>query len=151
VKNLIKNHWSGGWNLIEIIVAVAIGASIAAAGVVAYQGEAKKAAVAKAKQFVSQVETKKALILADILAGSEASLPSGSDLDRLVLTSMTVSGRALTGVIANDAPALGFALISIGSLDTFDPDSGDMNRPGEPASVTLNDGTIIAGGAGSRP
>ncbi|HEY0791712.1 MAG TPA: hypothetical protein VGD78_11670 [Chthoniobacterales bacterium] len=145
MKKLFNNRRSGGWNLIEIIVAVAIGASIAAAGVVAYQGEAKKASVAKAKQFISQVETKKASILSDVVSGAIAAAPS--PLDTAILTGMKVNGKPLTGVsgAGADATTLGFAWITVGALDTLNAD-GSVNVPGAVASVTLNGGTVVSGG-----
>ncbi len=145
MKNLIQNRRSAGWNLIEIIVAVAIGASIAAAGVAAYQGEAKKAAMAKARQFISQVETKKASIQSDLVAGVISTLPTGASLDALVLKDMKVQGTPLTGVASNDAGKLGFQSISIGSLDLLAPD-GSVSSYGAVAQVTLNGGTNLNGG-----
>ena len=144
MKRLIQNRRSAGWNLIEIIVAVAIGASIAAAGVVAYQGEAKKAAVAKAKTFISQVESKKAVVLADASsADNNTTLPTdASGLAALILPDMKVQGQSVGSTEAAAASALGFNSVTVGTLDIVNPD-GSVTA-GTPASVTLNNngGTI---------
>ena len=145
MKKLIQNRRSAGWNLIEIIVAVAIGASIAAAGVAAYQGEAKKATLAKAKAFISDVESKKAALLADIETGNPPSGYTDPDVNGYVLPQIKVQGTALTGV--GDAPKMGFATIDCGSLDTLSADGTTVTKAGTPAKVTLNDGTVLFGSA----
>lgn len=138
VKKLIQNRRSAGWNLIEIIVAVAIGASIAAAGVAAYQGEAQKAAVAKAKDFIAQVETKKQQLLADVNSGDPNAV---ADVTH-VATQIKVQGQALTGNAGTDATTLGFKAINYGGLDTFDG-NGNVVTSGSPAYVELNNGSYI--------
>ena len=147
MKRLIQNRRSAGWNLIEIIVAVAIGASIAAAGVVAYQGEAKKAAVAKAKTFISQIESKKAVVLADASsADNTAPLPADEpSLAALILPDMKVQGQSVGSDEGAAAAALGFQSVSVGTLDVLKPD-GTLQQAGTPASVTLkNNGGTITG------
>jgi prepilin-type N-terminal cleavage/methylation domain-containing protein len=138
VKKLIQNRRSAGWNLIEIIVAVAIGASIAAAGVAAYQGEAQKAALAKAKDFISQVETKKQQLLADVNSGDPNAV---ADISH-VANQIKVQGQTLTGTAATDATTLGFKTINYGTLDTFDG-NGNVQTQGSPAYVQLNNGSFV--------
>ena len=141
MKKLIQNRRSAGWNLIEIIVAVAIGASIAAAGVVAYQGEAKKAAVAKAKQFISQVESKKAAIVSDVSSG-EITAPSSSDLQSLILADIKVQGDTVTS-LSDAAGKMGVSSITLGDLPTVNAD-GTLSG-GSAASVTLKNGGSVTG------
>jgi Tfp pilus assembly protein PilE len=139
MKRLIHNRRSAGWNLIEIIVAVAIGASIAAAGVAAYQGEAQKAAVAKAKDFIAQVETKKQQILTDIAAGDTNATASSPYLAGQI----KVQGKALSGTATTDASTLGFSAISYGTFDQVDTSTGTVTTPGVSAWVELTNGHYI--------
>ena len=139
MKNLIQNRRSAGWNLIEIIVAVAIGASIAAAGVAAYQGEAQKAAVAKAKDFISQVETKKQQILTDIAAGDT----SAQATPTFLANQIKVQGKTLSGNAATDAQTLGFSAISYGTFDQVNTTTGSVTTPGVSAWVQLTNNHYI--------
>lgn len=138
MKKLIQNRRSAGWNLIEIIVAVAIGASIAAAGVAAYQGEAQKAAIAKAKDFISQVETKKQQLLADANSGDTNAI---ADITH-VAQQIRVQGVPLTGTPSTDAAALGFKTLSYGNMDTVAAD-GTVTAETEPAYVQVNSGQYV--------
>jgi len=136
---LIRNRRSAGWNLIEIIVAVAIGAALAAAGVVVYQGEAQKAAVAKAKDFISQVETKKQQLVADVAAGDPnvtADIPT-------LASQIKVQGKNLTGVATQDATLLGFKALKYGNFDTVDTATGRVTPETQAAWVQLNNGHYI--------
>jgi prepilin-type N-terminal cleavage/methylation domain-containing protein len=138
MKRLIQNRRSAGWNLIEIIVAVAIGASIAAAGVAAYQGEAQKAAVAKAKDFIAQVETKKQQVITDIASGDTTATATAA----YVASQIKVQGKALTGTAATDATTLGFQAINYGTFDTVAND-GTVTPETQSAYVQLNNGTYV--------
>lgn len=138
MKRLIQNRRSAGWNLIEIIVAVAIGASIAAAGVAAYQGEAQKAAVAKAKDFIAQVETKKAQIVTDIASGDTTATTALSYLAGQI----KVQGKTLTGDASADAATLGFAALNYGNMDTQN-DNGVVTSESQSAWVQLANSSVV--------
>jgi prepilin-type N-terminal cleavage/methylation domain-containing protein len=135
---IIQNRRSAGWNLIEIIVAVAIGASIAAAGVAAYQGEAQKAAVAKAKDFISQVETKKQQTVADIATGDTQATATAT----YVASQIKVQGKPLSGTASEDATTLGFKAINYGNFDTVAND-GTVTAETQSAWVQLQNGTYV--------
>ncbi|MBV8899165.1 MAG: prepilin-type N-terminal cleavage/methylation domain-containing protein [Verrucomicrobia bacterium] len=138
MKRLIQNRRSAGWNLIEIIVAVAIGASIAAAGVAAYQGEAQKAAVAKAKDFIAQVETKKAQIVTDIASGDTTATTALSYLAGQI----KVQGAALSGDPSADAAKLGFKALDYGNMDTQNTD-GSVTSETHSAWVQLANSSVV--------
>jgi prepilin-type N-terminal cleavage/methylation domain-containing protein len=129
MKKLIQNRRSAGWNLIEIIVAVAIGASIAAAGVIAYTGEVNKAVEAKAKMVVGQIATKKAQLQASVEAGE---IDAPSDLNATMLGELKISGKAYPS-LSELQTALGVTTVNFGSTLVDTP------------SITLKNGKVVSG------
>jgi prepilin-type N-terminal cleavage/methylation domain-containing protein len=134
MKKLIQNRRSAGWNLIEIIVAVAIGASIAAAGVVAYTGEVNKAVEAKAKMVLGQISTKKAQLQAAYEAGEIAAPSVPGD----VIAELKISGKQYADA-SSLATALGVTTVNIGTTLTDTP------------SIVLKNGKTVEGTTVSAP
>lgn len=125
----------------EIIVAVAIAATLAAAGVTTFF-QAFRANMRKAEVLISEIETLKQGLRTAIDSG-EASAPADETaLAARILPSIRVQGLALTGNPQTDARTLGFSDLSVGTLDTVDA-TGTVITPGTPTSITLDDGTVV--------
>ena len=138
---LLNRRSRSGWSLVEVIFAVAIAAAMIAASIVAYLEQAQRAAVQKAEVLVSQIETVKQVMRKSIDFGECAAPADDVALARQVLQEVKVSGVQLVGDPDTDAHTLGFAGVSVGTLDTVDAD-GNVN-PGNSATVTLPNGVTV--------
>jgi prepilin-type N-terminal cleavage/methylation domain-containing protein len=141
VKILLRNRQNRGWSLLEILVAVAIAATLAAAGVTTYF-QAFRANVRKAEMLISDIETLKQNLRTAIDSGEAPAPADEMALAAQILPSIKIQGLALIGNPQADAQTLGFSDLSVGTLDVEDS-NGDVITPGTTASVTLNDGTVV--------
>jgi hypothetical protein len=138
---LVQNRRAPGWNLIEVVFGVAIAATMVATSIIAYFAESQRAAVRKAEMFVSQIEMVKQTLRKSIDFGECEAPPDDSALAAQVLSEITVNGVNLTCNATTDAQTMGFADLSVGTLDSVDP-NGDV-RPGTSATVTLKNGVSV--------
>ncbi|HEY0791714.1 MAG TPA: hypothetical protein VGD78_11680 [Chthoniobacterales bacterium] len=132
------------WNLVKLVVAVVVGASITSAALVSYGAEIRRANASRAAQLVAQIEGLKTKLSREIDFGERPSPTNGVELASQLLPNILLKGVPLTGRPETDAVTLGFSALSVGTLDTENP-GGSVSTPGTPASVTLTDGTIVGG------
>lgn len=125
----------------EIIVTVAIVATLAGVGTTSYF-QWYRANMRMAEALLSQIETLKQALRTAIDSG-EASAPADeSALAAQILPSIKIQGGALTGNPQADAQTAGVSSISVGSLDTVDG-TGTVVTPGNSASITLTNGVVV--------
>lgn len=129
--------------MVEIIVVVAIAATLVAAGVTTYF-EAFRANMRKAEMLISEIEMFKQALRTTIDSGQASAPADESALAAQILPSIRVQGTTLTGNPQVDAHTLGFSSLSVGTLDIVDG-NGTVISPGTTASVTLNDGIVVTG------
>jgi prepilin-type N-terminal cleavage/methylation domain-containing protein len=141
VKILVLNRRNRGWSLVEIIVAVAIAATLAAAGVTTYF-QALRAGMRKAEILISQIETLKQNLRTAIDSGEAQEPADETALAAKILPLIRLQGLSLTGNPQADARTLGFARLSVGTLDTVDG-TGTVITPGHTASITLDNGAVV--------
>lgn len=125
-------------------MAVAIGASIAAAALLLYSVELQRTNTAKALQLIAQIEGLKMNLRKQIDFGECSTPSSDAALASQVLQNIKMEGVPLSGVPQTDANTLGFSSLTVGTLDTENLD-GSVALPGTPASVTLRNGSMLGG------
>ncbi|MBV8899166.1 MAG: type II secretion system protein [Verrucomicrobia bacterium] len=138
---LVRNRRIRGWSLLEIIVAVAIVATLAGVGISSYF-QWFRANMRRAEMLISQIETLKQGLSAAIVSGETSTPADESALAAQILPSIKVQGGALTGNPQTDAQTLDVSSISVGTLDTVDG-TGTVVMPGTSASITLTNGVVV--------
>jgi prepilin-type N-terminal cleavage/methylation domain-containing protein len=141
VKILVQNRRNRGWSLLEIIVAIAITATLAVAAVDAYF-QAFRANMRKAEMLIRDLEILKQNLRTAIACGQTQEPADETALAAQILPSIRIQGLALTGNEQADAHTLGFSNLSVGTLDIVDG-NGTPIALGNTASVTLTDGTVV--------
>ena len=108
----------------------------------AYNSAVQRLTAQRAEMLISEIESLKQIRRKSI-DFNECSAPADdAALAAWVLQMIKVPGVTLTGIPATDAHTLGFADISVGTVDTVGG-NGAVTIPGIPARITLRNGVVV--------